>query len=227
MQSKKAVVMLSGGLDSTTVLAMAREKGFECHTMSFNYAQRHSSELKASKQFSSLLGAASHREVMLDAALFGGSALTDMSIDVPDFDLDPKAIAVTYVPGRNTIFLSMALAYGESIGANDIFIGANIYDYSNYPDCRPEYLEAFEQMANLATKAAIEGAKVSIHAPLVHLTKAEIIKEGLRLGVDYSQTVSCYQANEAGEACGVCDSCMFRKKGFSEAGVEDPTKYAA
>ncbi len=226
MGKKQAVVLLSGGLDSATVLAMALDQGFECHTMSFDYEQRHRSELHASETLSVSMGAKSHKLIKLDVSLFKGSALTDKTIDVPDFEPDPEAIAVTYVPARNTIFLSMALAYAESMKANDIFIGANILDYSNYPDCRPEYLEAFESMANLATKAAVEGNKFSIHAPLVYLKKSEIIAQGVKLGVDYGQTVSCYQADEKGQACGACDSCMFRKKGFEEAGVADPTRYS-
>jgi 7-cyano-7-deazaguanine synthase len=226
MAKPKAVVLLSGGLDSSTVLAIAKDKGFDCLTMSFDYGQRQRAELSASEKLSHSFGAIDHRVVKLDTGLFQHSALTDLSLDVPDYDEeDADKIPVTYVPARNTVFLSMALAVAESIGADDIFFGANVVDYSGYPDCRPEYIDAFEKMANLATKSAVEGRKVSIHAPLVNLDKSEIIKQGLALGVDYSQTVSCYQADDQGRACGYCDSCTFRKKGFADLGVEDPTRY--
>ncbi|MCW7553493.1 7-cyano-7-deazaguanine synthase QueC [Endozoicomonas gorgoniicola] len=221
--SKKAVVLLSGGLDSTTVLAMAKDQGYECYTMSFDYGQRHRAELNASKTVSEVLGAKDHKTLKMDFRDIGGSALTDDEIDVPE-DLD-EGIPVTYVPARNTVFLSLALGWAEVLGARDIFIGANDVDYSGYPDCRPEYLDAFEKMANLATKAGVEGDHFHIRAPLLKLTKAQIVQEGDRLGVDYGLTVSCYQADEDGRACGVCDSCRYRKKGFEEAGLSDPTRY--
>ena len=221
--SKKAVVLLSGGLDSTTVLAMAKDQGYECYTMGFDYGQRHRAELNASKTVSEVLGAKSHKTLKMDFRDIGGSALTDDAIDVPE-DLD-EGIPVTYVPARNTVFLSLALGWAEVLGARDIFIGANDVDYSGYPDCRPEYLDAFEKMANLATKAGVEGDHFHIRAPLLKLTKAEIVQEGDRLGVDYGLTVSCYQADDEGRACGVCDSCRYRKKGFEEAGLSDPTRY--
>ncbi|WP_257276468.1 MULTISPECIES: 7-cyano-7-deazaguanine synthase QueC [unclassified Endozoicomonas] len=222
--TKKAVILLSGGLDSSTVLAIARDQGYECYTVSFDYGQRHRAELDASVRVSEALGARDHKTLKLDLRDLGGSALTDDDIDVPE-DLG-EGIPVTYVPARNTVFLSLALGWAEILGARDVFIGANDVDYSGYPDCRPEYLEAFEKMANLATKAGVEGDHFHIRAPLLELTKAEIIKEGSRLGVDYGITVSCYQADEQGRACGVCDSCRYRKKGFAEAGVADPTPYA-
>lgn len=221
--SKKAVVLLSGGLDSTTVLAMAQDQGFECYTMSFDYGQRHRAELEASRTVSGVLGARDHKTLKMDFRDIGGSALTDDAIEVPEA-LD-EGIPVTYVPARNTVFLSLALGWAEVLGARDIFIGANDVDYSGYPDCRPEYLEAFEKMANLATKAGVEGDHFHIRAPLLKLTKAEIVQEGDRLGVDYGLTVSCYQADDQGRACGVCDSCRYRKKGFEEAGLADPTRY--
>ncbi|WP_062270361.1 7-cyano-7-deazaguanine synthase QueC [Endozoicomonas arenosclerae] len=221
--TKKAVILLSGGLDSTTVLAIARDQGYECYTVSFDYGQRHRSELEASVRVSRALGAKDHKTLKLDLRDLGGSALTDDDIDVPE-DLG-EGIPVTYVPARNTVFLSLALGWAEILGARDIFIGANDVDYSGYPDCRPEYLEAFEKMANLATKAGVEGDHFRIQAPLLKLTKAEIVQEGDRLGVDYGITVSCYQADDQGRACGVCDSCRYRKKGFEEAGVTDPTPY--
>ena len=221
--SKKAVVLLSGGLDSTTVLAIAQDQGFECYTVSFDYGQRHRAELKASRQVSEALGARDHKILKLDLRDIGGSALTDDDIEVPE--QIAEGIPVTYVPARNTVFLSLALGWAEVLGARDIFIGANDVDYSGYPDCRPEYLEAFEKMANLATKAGVEGDHFHIRAPLLRLTKSEIVLEGARLGVDYSLTVSCYQADDEGRACGVCDSCRYRKKGFKEASVSDPTRY--
>lgn len=221
--SKKAVVLLSGGLDSTTVLAIAQKQGYECYTISFDYGQRHRSELNASKQMSQGLGAKDHKTLKLDLRDIGGSALTDDSLDVPE--AIEGGIPVTYVPARNTIFLSLALGWAEVLGARDIFIGANDVDYSGYPDCRPEYLEAFEKMANLATKAGIKGDHFHIKAPLLRLTKSEIVQEGNCLGVDYGLTVSCYQADDEGRACGLCDSCRYRKKGFQEAGIDDPTRY--
>lgn len=220
---KKAIVLVSGGLDSTTVLAIARDQGFECYALSFDYGQRHVVELSAAKSIAASYHVAEHRVIQLDLGQLGGSALTDRSIDVPS--VPSEGIPVTYVPARNTLFLSYALAWAEVIKADDIFIGVNAVDYSGYPDCRPEYIQAFQQMANIATRAGVEGAKLTIHTPLIELSKAGIIHEGLRLGVDYSHTVSCYQANTDGRACGVCDSCRFRKEGFIAAKVDDPTRY--
>ena len=219
--SKKAVVLVSGGLDSVTALAIAQEQGFECYALSVDYGQRHSSELDAAKRVTQAAGVPL-KILPLDMRAIGGSALTD-DIDVPEGGTE--GIPVTYVPARNTIMLSLALAHAEVLGANDIFIGVNAVDYSGYPDCRPEYIEAFQQMARLATKAAVEGAEMTIHTPLIDLTKAEIIQAGTRLGVDYALTVSCYQADEEGRACGVCDSCLIRRDGFTAAGVDDPTRY--
>ena len=221
--SKKAVVLLSGGLDSSTVLAMAQDQGYECYTMSFDYGQRHRSELKASKKVSEVQGAKTHKIINMDLRTIGGSALTD-DMEVPEYG-DEEGVPSTYVPARNTVFLSLALGWAEVLGARDIFIGANDLDYSGYPDCRPEYLQAFETMANLATKAGIEGDHFHIRAPLLSMTKADVVREGTRLGVDYGITISCYQADDEGRACGVCDSCTYRKKGFEEAGVVDPTPY--
>ena len=223
-QAKKAVVLLSGGLDSATALAIAREQGFECYALSFDYGQRHSTELQASERVAKLLGAAEHKVLPLSLDAIGGSALTDASIEVPDDG--GEGIPVTYVPARNTVFLSLALGWAEVLGARDIFVGVNAVDYSGYPDCRPEYIAAFEQLANLATKAGVEGERFHIHAPLIEWTKARIVQEGTRLGVDYAQTVSCYRADEQGRACGHCDSCRFRAQGFAEAGLADPTRYA-
>jgi len=206
------------------VLAVAKSKGYECYALSFDYGQRHDAELKAAARIASDMGVVEHKVLRLDINQFGGSALTDMAIDVPDFP--GEGIPVTYVPARNTIFLSMALAYAEVLGAMDIFIGVNAVDYSGYPDCRPEYIQAFQQMANLATRAAVEGEPVTIHAPLIDLTKAEIIDLGQALGVDYALTVSCYSADSEGKACGHCDSCRLRKQGFIDAGLEDPTLYS-
>jgi 7-cyano-7-deazaguanine synthase len=220
---KKAVVLLSGGLDSATTLAEARSQGYSCHAMSVDYGQRHAAELDAAGRVAQALGAVEHRSVKLDLALFGGSALTDARIAVPTAPSD--GIPVTYVPARNTIMLSLALAWAEVLGSRDIFIGVNAVDYSGYPDCRPEYIAAFERMASLATKAAVEGNPVHIRAPLIHLSKAEIIRRGTQLGVDYAMTVSCYQADAQGLACGQCDSCRLRRQGFVEAGVPDPTQY--
>ena len=223
MQSS-AVVLLSGGLDSATTLAIAATQGFRCHCLSFDYGQRHGAELDAAARVASALRAAEHRVMRIDLAQFGGSALTDRSIDVPTGGAS-TGIPVTYVPARNTVLLSLALAWAEVLAARDIFIGVNAVDYSGYPDCRPEYLEAFEKMANLATRAAVEGATLRLHAPLLHLSKAEIIRRGVALGVDYGLTVSCYQADAGGRACGVCDSCRLRREGFKAAGHPDPTIY--
>jgi 7-cyano-7-deazaguanine synthase len=221
---KPAVVLLSGGLDSATCLAMARSLGFDCYCLSFDYGQRHNAELQAAARIADTLGAAGHRVLDLGLAQFGGSALTDTSIPVPTNGVQP-GIPVTYVPARNTIMLSLALAWAEVLGSLDIFVGVNAVDYSGYPDCRPEYIAAFETMANLATRAGVEGHKLSIHAPLIALSKAEIIRTGTNLGVDYGLTVSCYQADGEGRACGVCDSCRLRAEGFAAAGIPDPTRY--
>jgi len=220
---KKAVVLLSGGMDSATVLAMARVKGYVCYAMSVDYGQRHHAELAASRRVAQTLGAHEHRVVNVDLTGFGGSALTDANIAVSQHP--SEGIPLTYVPARNTIMLSLALAWAEVLQAQNIFIGVNAVDYSGYPDCRPEYIEAFERMANLATKAAVEGHPLTVHAPLLHLTKAEIITHGRALGVDFSQTVSCYQADESGRACRVCDACRLRRSGFLAAGINDPTNY--
>jgi 7-cyano-7-deazaguanine synthase len=220
----KAVVLLSGGLDSATTLAIARNNGYECYALSVDYRQRHASELAAAKNLAQSLGAADHRTVQIDLSVFGGSALTDLSGTIPTKGVD-AGIPITYVPARNTIMLSLALAWAEVLKSNDIFIGVNAVDYSGYPDCRPEYIRAFEAMANLATKAAIEGARLAIHAPLMSLPKSQIIKQGILLGLDYSLTVSCYQADHEGLACGICDSCRIRRAGFESAGVPDPTRY--
>lgn len=224
IMKKKAVIIFSGGLDSTTCIAIAQDQGFEAVGLTFNYSQRHSSEIDASKRVALQYGI-EQRIFTLPINDFGGSALTDQDIAVPEFDGNCSTIPITYVPARNTIFLSIALSFAETIDAKDIFLGINAVDYSNYPDCRPDYLAAFQQVANLGTKAGVEGKGFTIHAPLLSLSKAEIIQKGTDLGVDYSMTVSCYQANERGEACGVCDSCIYRKKGFAEARVNDPTRY--
>lgn len=221
---KKAVILLSGGLDSATVLAIARNQGFDCYCLSFDYGQRHSAELAAADRVAKALGASEHRIARIDIGAFGGSALTDTHIDVP-VDGVEGGIPVTYVPARNTIMLSYALGWAEVLGAQDIFVGVNAVDYSGYPDCRPAFISAFENMANLATKVAVEGKPFFIRAPLIDLTKAQIIATGSRLGVDYGLTVSCYQADHQGRACGVCDSCRLRKAGFAAAGVADPTAY--
>jgi len=219
-----AVVLLSGGLDSATCLAIARAEGYDCHALSFAYGQRHEAELAAARRVAAALGAAQHRVMTIDLAAFGGSALTDTSIAVPE--APSTGIPVTYVPARNTIFLAMALAWSEVLGARDVYIGVNAVDYSGYPDCRPAFIEAFERMANLATRAGVEeGARLRIRAPLVELSKAAIIRRGVDLGVDYSLTVSCYQADAEGRACGRCDSCRLRREGFVAAGVPDPTPY--
>lgn len=221
---KKAVVLSSGGLDSTTVIAIAQNLGYEVYSLSFDYQQRHRAELMAADRVAEAMGV-THKVVSLDLRTIGGSALTDDEIEVPEADESNLGIPVTYVPARNTVFLSIALGWAEVLGAEAIFIGVNAVDYSGYPDCRPDYLKAFESMAALATKAGVEGNPTKIVAPLLHLTKAEIIQKGMNLGVDYGQTISCYQANEQGEACGHCDSCYLRAKGFSEAGVPDPIRY--
>jgi 7-cyano-7-deazaguanine synthase len=221
--SKPAVVLLSGGLDSATVLAIAREAGFACHALSLDYGQRHNAELAAAGRVAAHLGAVEHRTIPIGLGQFGGSALTDSGIAVPESP--GTGIPVTYVPARNTVMLSLALAWAEVLGAGDIFIGVNAVDYSGYPDCRPEFIAAFEHMANLATRAAVEGRRLRIHAPLQQLSKADIIRTGQRLGVDYGLTVSCYQADAAGRACGVCDACRLRRAGFEAAGVADPTAY--
>ena len=219
----KAVVLLSGGLDSATTLAIARSEGYTCYCLSLDYGQRHRSELEAAQRVAAALGASEQRTIKLDLTAFGGSALTDEKIAIP---ASPSTgIPVTYVPARNTIMLSLALAWAEVLGSTDIFIGANAVDYSGYPDCRPEYLDAFEKMANLATKSAVEGNSMHIRAPLVALSKAEIIRLGISLGVDYRLTVSCYQAEIDGSACGICDSCRLRHQGFVNAGMADPTRY--
>ena len=223
---RPAIVLLSGGLDSATTLAIAREQGYACHCLSVDYGQRHRAELSAAARVAHALGAAEHRVIALDLTAFGGSALTDASIAVP-VDSTQGGIPVTYVPARNTIFLALALAHAEVRGAGDIFFGANAVDYSGYPDCRPEYMRAFETLANLATKAAVEGRRLELHTPIIGCTKAEIISRGTALGVDYALTVSCYQANAEGLACGRCDSCRLRRAGFEAAGVSDPTRYAA
>jgi 7-cyano-7-deazaguanine synthase len=228
-QPKRAVVLLSGGLDSATVLAIARSEGFELYALSFSYGQRHVWELEAANQVAASIGVALHRVALIDLRVFGGSALTD-DIAVPkgrDASEMSHGIPVTYVPARNTIFLSFALAWAEVLGASDVFIGVNALDYSGYPDCRPEFIEAFEKMANLATRAGVEGRQsLKIHTPLIALTKAQIIAKGLELGVDYGLTSSCYDPSQSGEPCGQCDSCLLRQKGFGEIGIADPLKYS-
>ena len=219
----KAVVLVSGGLDSTTTLAIALESGFECYALSFDYGQRHIAELNAAKRIANHYAVKDHKIIKLDLGQIGGSALTDNDIAVPE--QASEGIPVTYVPARNTLFLSYALAWTEVLNGNDIFIGVNAVDYSGYPDCRPEYIKAYEQLAGLATKAGVEGETFKIHTPLIDLSKADIIQRGHQLNVDYSLTVSCYQADKMGRACGVCDSCRFRKEGFNEAGISDPTLY--
>lgn len=218
-----AVVLLSGGMDSTTCLALARRDGCECHTLSFDYGQRHRAELAAAGQISVALGAIDHRTVRLGLDDIGGSALTDPAVAVPT--TAGSGIPVTYVPARNTVFLAIALGYAEVIDADRIYAGMNAVDYSGYPDCRPEYLDAFQRMANLATRRGVEGRPVEIRTPLLHLPKADIVRTGVALGVDFRATVSCYQANPAGEACGVCDACRLRRAGFEAAGMADPTRY--
>ncbi len=221
---RRAVVLLSGGLDSATTLVIAREAGFDCYCLSLDYGQRHRSELEAAARVAKALGASEHRVLLVALGEFGGSALTDNTIAVPVDGVQP-GIPVTYVPARNTIMLSLALAWAEVLGSRDIFVGVNAVDYSGYPDCRPEYIAAFEVMARLATRVGVEGKTLSIHAPLIALSKAEIIRRGSTLGVDYGITVSCYQADERGRACGVCDSCRLRREGFSALGLSDPIPY--
>jgi 7-cyano-7-deazaguanine synthase len=221
----KAVVLLSGGLDSATVLAMARAGGFACYALSLDYGQRHHAELAAAKRVAATLGAVEHKILPLSLDAIGGSALTDRSIDVPE--AGGEGIPVTYVPARNTVFLALALGWAEVLGATDLFVGVNAVDYSGYPDCRPAFIQAFEHLANLATRAGVEGQAFKVHAPLIELSKADIIRAGSRLGVDYGLTVSCYQADADGVACGRCDSCRLRAEGFRAAGVPDPTRYRA
>ena len=220
---KKAVVLVSGGLDSATTLAIARSQGYSCYALSFNYGQRHVCELRSAQQVTQAMGVAEHKTIPLDLSQIGGSALTDKNIDVPQ--QPTQGIPVTYVPARNTVFLAIALGWAEVLQAQDIFIGVNAVDYSGYPDCRPEFIAAFETMANLATRAGVEGQPFRIHTPLIQLTKADIIRQGLGLGVDYALTISCYNPDEQGRACGVCDSCRIRAAGFRDAGVADPTFY--
>lgn len=222
-EQRKAVILVSGGLDSATVLAMARDQGYDCYTLSFDYGQRHRAELLAAERVSTTLGDVEHKVVKLNLDSIGGSALTDTDIEVPEEETE--GIPITYVPARNTVFLSIALGWAEVLGASDIFIGVNAVDYSGYPDCRPQFIAAFEAVANLATRAGVEGQKISVHAPLIDMSKGDIISTGLALGVDYGLTVSCYQATEEGLACGKCDSCRLRRQGFEQAGVEDPTRY--
>ena len=223
MAAPRAVVLVSGGLDSATVLAIAREAGWRCHALSVDYGQRHRAELDAAAQVARSLGAVEHRVAHIDLGVFGGSALTDPAIDVPT--APTSGIPITYVPARNTIFLSLALAHAEVTESDAIFTGANAVDYSGYPDCRPEYLAAYERMANLATRRAVEGAPIRIEAPIVRMSKAEIVKRGADLGVDFALTVSCYQADAAGRACGACDACRIRRDGFAAAGLPDVTRY--
>ena len=222
-EQKRAVILVSGGLDSTTVLAMAQAQGYACYTLTFDYGQRHRAELLAAERVSAALGDVEHKVVTLNLDSIGGSALTDISIAVPEEETE--GIPVTYVPARNTVFLSIALGWAEVLGASDIFIGVNAVDYSGYPDCRPEFISAFEAVANLATRAGVEGQPLTVHAPLISMGKGDIIRAGIELGVDYAQTVSCYQATTEGLACGKCDSCRLRAQGFKDAGVEDPTPY--
>src|SRR5215469_12831762 len=223
MSASRAVVLLSGGLDSATALAIARERGFACHALSVDYGQRHAAELAAARRVARAGGAHEHRIMRVDLAGIGGSALTDLSIPVPE--QPTSGIPITYVPARNTIMLALALGWAEVLGAGEIFIGVNVIDASGYPDCRPEFIAAFAALARLATRAGVEGKPCRIEAPLIGLTKAEIIREGTRLGVDYGETVSCYQADAAGRACGRCDACRLRRAGFATAGLADPTRY--
>jgi 7-cyano-7-deazaguanine synthase len=221
--SRKAVVLLSGGLDSATTLALAKQRGYACHALSLDYGQRHHAELAAARRVAAALGVVQHKVIPLDLTVIGGSALTDSSIDVPE--QPGEGIPVTYVPARNTIFLALALGWAEVLGAWDMFIGVNAVDYSGYPDCRPEYILAFQRLCQLATRAGVEGGEFRIHAPLIEMSKADIIRAGSGLGVDYALTVSCYAADQAGRACGRCDSCRLRAAGFAAAGIEDPTRY--
>ncbi len=221
---KKAIVLLSGGLDSITVLAIAKQQGFECYALSFDYGQKHNAELIAAAQIALDYQVKDHKIIKLGLSSIGGSALTDANINVPN--TPQQGIPVTYVPARNTIFLSFALGWAEVLGLHDIFIGVNAVDYSGYPDCRPEFIQAFQKLANLATKAGVEGESFVIHTPLLYLSKAEIIRKGIALGVSYERTVSCYSADESGRACGLCDACRLRKHGFADAGLADSTRYA-
>ena len=221
----RAVVLVSGGLDSATVLAIARDQGCECYALSFDYGQRHRIELEAAQRVSGSLGAATHKRVQLDIGWMGGSALTDARLNVPH--QPSEGIPITYVPARNTIFLAIALGWAEVLNARDIFIGVNAVDYAGYPDCRPEFIQAFQNLANLGTRAGLEGHGFRVHAPLINLTKAEIIATGMRLGVDYALTLSCYEPDAAGRACGTCDSCRVRAQGFAAAGIPDPTPYVS
>lgn len=223
MSSRHAVVLVSGGLDSATVLAIARDEGFRCHALSFDYGQRHRAELTAAARVATALAAVEHRVMKIDFAGIGGSALTDDTIAVPQ--TPQQGIPITYVPARNTVFLAMALGWAEVLGATDIFIGVNAVDYSGYPDCRPAFIDAFQKLADVATKAGVEGAAFKIHTPLIAMSKADIVKRGIALGIDFSTTVSCYQASASGEACGRCDSCRLRSEGFRSAGLPDPTRY--
>lgn len=225
--ARPAVLLLSGGIDSTTLLALAVSKGFLVHALSFRYGQRHDLEVQAAARAAERYGALKHVVLDIDLRTFGGSALTGGGVIPKDRPLDDKEIPVTYVPGRNTIFLSFAMAWAEVLGSSDLFIGVNSLDYSGYPDCRPEYIESFERMANLATRAAVAGSRLLVHAPLIRMTKREIIELGVSLGVDYSETLSCYDPTADGAACGHCDACQLRLKGFTEAGVTDPARYAA
>ncbi len=225
MLNKSAIVLLSGGLDSTTVLSIAQSQGFGCYALSFSYGQRHSAELAVAKKIATASNVIEHKIFDIDLSSFKGSALTDQAIDVPLDQTDTNDIPVTYVPARNTVFLSIALAWAEVLDVQDIFIGVNAVDYSGYPDCRPEFIQAYENMANLATKASVEGSVVTIHTPLISLSKAEIIQLGVKNGVEYADTVSCYRADDQGRACGKCDSCHFRKQGFYDAKIDDPTRY--
>jgi 7-cyano-7-deazaguanine synthase len=221
--ASRAVVLLSGGLDSSTTLAIARRDGFACHALSVRYGQRHDAELAAARRMAKTLGAIEHKEIAIDLAAIGGSALTDAEIAVPE--TPSEGIPVTYVPARNTVLLSLALGWAVVLGAHDIYLGVNAVDYSGYPDCRPEFVAGFEKLANVATRAGVEGSRFTIHAPLLTWSKAEIIRVGMELGVDYGLTVTCYSADADGKACGVCDACRLRRQGFEEAGVADPTRY--
>lgn len=222
---RRAVVLVSGGLDSATVLAIAHAEGYACHALSIDYGQRHRAELAAAAKVAAALGAVAHKVVRIDLAAFGGSALTDAAIAVPTGGVQTGAIPITYVPARNTVFLSLALAWAEVLDARHIFFGANAVDYSGYPDCRPEFVRGFERLANLATKAAVEGRPLEVHTPIIALTKADIVRRGAALEVDFGLTVSCYQADAEGRACGACDACRLRRAGFAQAGVADPTRY--
>ena len=224
--SRKAVVLLSGGLDSATVLAIAKSEGFDCYALSFDYGQRHSAELRAAERLALSLGAVDRKCIHLGLDAIGGSALTDEAIAVPNV-LQEGIIPVTYVPARNTVFLALALGWAEVLNATDIFIGVNAVDYSGYPDCRPAFIEAFQTLANVATKAGVEGSRFKIHTPLIDLSKSDIIQRGTALGVSYAETVSCYSADDYGRACGLCDACRLRKQGFDAAGLQDPTRYMA